>query len=990
VIPVRTILFLIVLGLGACTGGSGKERGGRVGAFRSSTPKTGPDSLLAVGESLFNAELYDSARAVWTVALRRARAAHDEPGEARALTWLGLAAYRLGDVTEARGLSEEGLSLKIRLGMTAELWRSHHALGLTALSADRNQEAARHFDEALRTAEAAKNEEGIARAAGGQGLAYGALGDLGKARDGHRTERAAARRIDDTRLEGNALLNEAMVDILEGDAPPALARLDTARALYQRTGYATGAEYALGQLATAYELTGEEDRAFAALDSALAIARRLGLKEEEADNLRLIAGLQVRLGDFRQALRSYDSAEVLMRRMGSGANLGSLLRGSARAELRLGNLPRADRKLEEAIRLHEASGEPLERLQDFLLASETGYEHGGMARAEGSLREAAAIAARVDTREARIIVPLAEATLADRARDSRRVLRVLRGAREDMAAGDFGSEWLASSLTARAHARLGRLDSAVVEGRKAVAAVERLRGALASEPLRATFLADRVDVYADLVLALLRLDRPEDAFSVADAARSRGLLEHLSTVRLDAASSPVPKELIEGEALLRRIDALVQRLRETEPRRPRERGGALGSTAAPIAEELAAARGEYEALLIRAAERVPRATAVLGGGMARLGEVQGALAPDELLLEYLVTPDRLLIFAVTQNGLRALHSDLGSGDLFERVRLLRDLWGSPSGDWRRGLPAARALERTLIGPVREAGLLQGVRQLIVVPHGILGQIPFAALQDEPTGRFLAEDHGVLYLPSAAALPVLRARQGLARPALAAGTGFAPFPDELPATGHEIDLLRAAVPQVALRRGISATEAAVRRALGAEGLVHVATHGVLNVRNPMFSRIELARSRAASPEDDGRLEVHELLGLTIRSHLVFFSGCETAAGQEWGDDPVRGTGDLTLAQAVLAAGAANVIMTLWRIDDAGAAEFAGYFYRNLRSMSVLEAFAGAQRQMAADTRFGSPYYWAGYTLSGAGQLRAQAQDTEGQSVPVLGRALGPVR
>ena len=71
---------------------------------------------------------------------------------------------------------------------------------------------------------------------------------------------------------------------------------------------------------------------------------------------------------------------------------------------------------------------------------------------------------------------------------------------------------------------------------------------------------------------------------------------------------------------------------------------------------------------------------------------------------------------------------------------------------------------------------------------------------------------------------------------------------------------------------------------------------------MFSRLELSRVAGTRAEDDGRLEVHELLGLTIRSPLVFLSGCETGAQQEWLDDPVRGTGDLTLAQAVLSAGA----------------------------------------------------------------------------------------
>jgi CHAT domain-containing protein len=512
--------------------------------------------------------------------------------------------------------------------------------------------------------------------------------------------------------------------------------------------------------------------------------------------------------------------------------------------------------------------------------------------------------------------------------------------------------------------------------------VERLRGALASEALRSTYVADRADVYGDLVLILLRLGRADEAFAVADAARSRGLLEHLTAARGDSASGAISPEMAGGERLLLRIDELIQRLRETERRQPRERGPSADSASAPLAAELAAARSEYEALLVRAVQRDPRATAILGTRPVRVTEVRAALRPGEALLEFFLSPDRMLVFVVTRDGMRVVQSGFAPDALTQRVRLLRDLWGAPTVDWEAGLAASRALDHTLLAPLRDAGLLAGVRRLVIVPHGILGQLPFAALQDEGTRRFLAQNYAVIQLPSAAALPLLRERRTTASWWEARGEGFAPFPGagELPATARELEAFRASAPGRSARAGGEATETAVRRALSREGVVHVATHGVLNVRSPLFSRIELARPRAPRPDDDGRLEVHELLGLTIRSALVFFSGCETGAGQEWTDEPVRGTGDLTLAQAVLSAGAANVIMTLWRIDDAGAAEFAGHFYRNLRRMPLAEALAGAQRSMASDVRYRSPYYWAGYVLSGEGASGPGAQSAAVLSVP----------
>jgi CHAT domain-containing protein len=254
---------------------------------------------------------------------------------------------------------------------------------------------------------------------------------------------------------------------------------------------------------------------------------------------------------------------------------------------------------------------------------------------------------------------------------------------------------------------------------------------------------------------------------------------------------------------------------------------------------------------------------------------------------------------------------------------------------------------------------------------------------------------VTHLPSAASLPAIRGDHAASSVDEANGHVFAPFPSDLPSTAREAEAFMAAMPRSTSYRGSAATEAALRLALASPRVVHVATHGSLNARNPMFSRIELSRPRGGGSveiENDGRLEVHELIGLVIRSPLVFFSGCETGAGQAWTDDPVRGTADHTLAQAALAAGAGNVVSTLWRIDDAGAAEFARRFYAHLSRGSVSGALAAAQREMAADARYANPYFWAGYTLSGEGRYGESQSEAAASvliSIPQGADASGPL-
>ncbi len=169
-----------------------------------------------------------------------------------------------------------------------------------------------------------------------------------------------------------------------------------------------------------------------------------------------------------------------------------------------------------------------------------------------------------------------------------------------------------------------------------------------------------------------------------------------------------------------------------------------------------------------------------------------------------------------------------------------------------------ALHEALIEPLLGAGLLSDAHELMIVPHQVLVYLPFAALKDRTTGRYLVQDFSLRVLPSAAALPVLADRKTDKAEGTLAVSAFAPFPDRLPGTRREVGAVRAEDARISRYLGSRATERTVRTALAGSGLVHVATHGILNAQNPMFSRLELARNNGGDPADDGRLEVHELL------------------------------------------------------------------------------------------------------------------------------------
>jgi CHAT domain-containing protein len=77
----------------------------------------------------------------------------------------------------------------------------------------------------------------------------------------------------------------------------------------------------------------------------------------------------------------------------------------------------------------------------------------------------------------------------------------------------------------------------------------------------------------------------------------------------------------------------------------------------------------------------------------------------------------------------------------------------------------------------------------------------------------------------------------------------------------------------------------------------------------------------------------------------------------------------LARAFRVAGARNVVMSLWQVDDAATAELMRHFYRELLATpaTVPAALAAAAREVRDDRRASSlgshPYYWAAFVSTG---------------------------
>jgi CHAT domain-containing protein len=937
----------------------------RTGATQAGSVSAPARALLARGDSAYFAAAYDSARRTYETAATDAGHDGDSATVARALTSLGLVAWKEGRFDDAKSVGERALALKQRLDLRSDLAKSFNALGLLAQNRGELDEALHDFLSAHAAAESVHDSGYIAKARGNLGLVYQDLGDFDRARVEMQALRDGAAAMGDARAEVNALNNLGMLETRIGDPARAIEWLDVARARYKTLDYAVGQENSLGQLGVAYWQRGEPSRAFAYLDSALAIAKKYGLREPEADDLELIAELYADSGDYVRALDFFRRARAVCDSLEMATKLGHVALGEAHVYSALGNTRLARARATEAARLQHTALARLDEINADVFGAELAQRAGDSRAAAGILATAGSIADSLGNGTARIVYTLGAARLADLAGTPSDVIATLAANRRDTLLLTAEERAEVDALRARAYFRMARYEDAATAGRLAIANLERIRGNFATGAQRSSYTARRADVYAGLVVTLLTIGRVDDAFRVADDARGRGLIEHLGAAARGLAQRSAMHEVTAADSLLRRIDVLVERLRAADRARTPNPNRALEPVDGALVRDLADARHAYEALVDRVEQTAPRSQ-ILGMGEVDVAAVRRALAPDEALLEFLSSSDRLVMFVVSREHIRWFDVPKSSSELAERVHLARELIASRSSGADAPL---RDLYTTLIAPAERASVLSGIKTLLIVPHAALTYLPFAALEttDSSGGRrYLAERYSIVTLASASALPVLRLRG--ADTLNATATVLAPLPAELPFTRDEAAAVADRLHGSRIVVGSAATESLLRDALRNSAIVHVASHGAMNAESPMFSNIRLAGPSAARMADDnGRLETYEVLSLDIRSRLVFLSGCETALGPAWSTSYDHGSDYATLAQAFLFSGADNVVATLWPINDRGAASFASTFYEALATLPPAHALATAQRALIANPAFAAPYYWAAYTLSGSGEL-----------------------
>lgn len=144
------------------------------------------------------------------------------------------------------------------------------------------------------------------------------------------------------------------------------------------------------------------------------------------------------------------------------------------------------------------------------------------------------------------------------------------------------------------------------------------------------------------------------------------------------------------------------------------------------------------------------------------------------------------------------------------------------------------------------------------------------------------------------------------------------------------------------------------------IIHFATHGILNTVHPELSGVVMSLVDEQGIPQNGFLRLRDIFNLDLPAELVVLSACQTGQGQE-----VKGEGIIGLTRGFMYAGAARVLVSLWKVDDQATAELMKRFYRGVlqEKLTPAAALRQAQVEMSQIPQWNSPYYWAAFVLQG---------------------------
>ncbi|MGD1716942.1 CHAT domain-containing protein [Dapis sp. BLCC M172] len=536
----------------------------------------------------------------------------------------------------------------------------------------------------------------------------------------------------------------------------------------------------------------------------------------------------------------------------------------------------------------------------------------------------------------------------------------------------------------------------------AIDAVETSRSWITSESRRQAIMENVIDVYFNMVQACINADNLEKALEYAERSKSKRLVDLMASNDLSQGGELSP----EVQELLQQYDDLQQKIdqqhhqKSSDNNRTITKVGTSSSQRASLNaynEKVAHLEAEKQKIW----EQLRKLDPVLAGEIQvsppDITAIQKFIdKPTTAILSFYNTADNTYIFVLRQNqislhtcsqqGMEILQPWIyeswllpylpGENETKQQKEERQSKWYEQMNDILAEIGERLQLDRLI------TEYLNGIEELILIPHLYLHLIPFAAIPiSVPT--LDAKDVGTLhetslhetslhfgdkflirYAPSCQILEFCHQRGELETATWQYGI-VENAEDNLPFAGFEGEQISKLfnIPETNRLRGkTQATRSNYQQLANTVQLLHSCHHAESRFDKPLESLLKLS---------DGNITLGQLMSPGWRLPKlsdVFLSCCETGLGTPQITDDI-----LTLATGFLCAGARSVINTLWSVDDFATALVAVFYYEERQlGKSRPQALWEAQIKLRGMTK-----EEVRKLLSPVKQKRAEAKDKRDQ-------------
>lgn len=1045
-----------------------EERGALLDSRRDSLSTELRKHLSETGDRLRVKGEYGPALAAHESALAVATRLGDKVGIARALNGVGQVRFAKNDLGGAmesyKGSLAAWAAVEERAAGRAEVLTDIARIYFRKRDFKQSQE---FYEKALEAARVTGDQEFEAAALNGLGIVKHYTGETGPALQLYRQSLELAEKLGNKERTGNALNNLAMIHRLRGEPELASEMYRRSIRTFEEMGDKARLALALSNFSTFLQSSDDYSSSLRHLQRSLTLYEELGDKPGVARVLNNLSVTYFKQGNHPLALdfglrslaiKEEDKTE------GNRETLSPVLNGIAETYLAMGRYDDALQSATRSLALAETTRQKRNIIGALEQVGAAYFAKGDYAAARERWEKSLLVAEQSDNQDYGAIqldkLATAHFALKDYAKAFETATRAARAAAQT---GRRSVAWSAHTTAGKSLLALNRKTEARREFEAAIDTIESLRGQIVgAENEQQNFFANKTAPYDEMVKLLVAEKSDTEALRFAERAKARVLFDVLHKGRADVSKTMTDAERARESSLRGDISALNSQLQQ-EAARPSPDAARTDD----LRQRLGKARLEHAAFQTNLYAAHPELKVQRGELPTVSSEQLAALLPDErtALVEYAITDDRTFLFVLTKDqqpaaedagrpqnaetpraamgaasasvNLRVYTLDItraelaGSVERFRQQLATRDiLFGA----------AAKRLHALLLAPA--AAQLETRARLVIIPDGALWELPFQALQTS-NDEYVVERHAVSYAPSLSVLTeIVRARgrrksptahaSGLlafGNPALGARDGTdagtkeggaksgraslqsATFAD-LPEAERQVRALGALYGAARSRvyTGAEAGEASLKREAGRYTVLHLATHGVLDDSNPMYSYLMLAgsatRARAggdmnahkaagrgnlekggngvgvpnvsdAGAGEDGLLEAWELMELDLGARLVVLSACETARGRV-----SSGEGLIGLTWALFVAGSPATVVSQWKVESASTTELMLGFHRNLlakssrraaphttrgesHALSKAEALRQASLALLRGEKYSHPFYWAGFVIVGDG-------------------------